>query len=380
MKKSILIISSIFLSLILFIPTSCKLDIGPPSSMRFSAELSVIDTSVDNRDSLVAQAKVILQSITFGDEFEAITNEEGKALFHNLLPDNYNVLATGNRVDGAEIILINGQVQDTSLFIENNDTLQLRVITQVSKSSALLISEIYYTGAKTIIPQYFHDQFTEIYNNSNQVVYLDSLVIANVEYGFADDTLIHANHAYMFPGTGNDFPIQPGELLVIAQDAIDHSPYPVNSLNLLDADFEYYRSDIGDVDNPSVTNMIKLHSKYGNDFLYSVFNNAILIMDVDNPFEYGYDGFNRILLPKSRVIDGVEYRDNVAEMDMKRVDSSIDGGLTGGIPSYSSQSIERYIDHYENGQMILMDNNNSSLDFHINKPPTPGWIEEEVAE
>ena len=241
-----------------------------------------------------------------------------------------------------------------------------------------MISEIYYTGAKTIIPQYFHDQFTEIYNNSNQVLYLDSLVIANVESGFADDTLIHANHAYMFPGTGHDFPIQPGELLIIAQDAIDHSPHPINSLNLLDADLEYYRSDIGDVDNPNVTNMIKLHSKYGNDFLYSVFNNAILIMDVDDPFEYGYDGFNRILLPKSRVIDGVEYRDNVAEMNMKRVDNSIDGGLTGGIPSYSTQSVERYIDRYEDGRMILMDNNNSSLDFHVNNPPTPGYIEEVI--
>ena len=67
-------------------------------------------------------------------------------------------------------------------------------------------------------------------------------------------------------------------------------------------------------------------------------------------------------------------------MNMKRVDGSIDGGLTGGIPSYSSQSVERLIDRYEDGRMILMDNNNSSLDFHVLKPPTPGWIEEEVAE
>ena len=376
MKKSILIVSGIFLSLILLIPTSCKLDIGAPSSMRFSAELTIIDTSVNNQDSLVSSSNVILQSITFGDEFEAITNEEGKVIFHDLLPDSYNILATGNRVDGAEIILINGQVQDTSLFIENNDTLKLKVITQVSKSSALLISEIYYTGAKTSIPQYFHDQFIEFYNNSLQVVYLDSLLIANVEYGFVDEPLIHATHAYMFPGTGNDFPIQPGELVVVARNAIDHSPRPVYSVNLLNADFEYYRSDIGDVDNPTAVNMVKLHSKYANDFMYSVFNNALLLLNVQNPFENGYDEFNRILLPKNSVIDGVEYRDNPAEIYMKRIDSSIDGGLTGGIASYSSQSVERKIDRWEGDRMILMDNNNSSLDFKINKPPTPGLIEE----
>jgi hypothetical protein len=103
-------------------------------------------------------------------------------------------------------------------------------------------------------------------------------------------------------------------------------------------------------------------------------------MDVKEPFKYGYDEFNRILLPKSSVIDGVEYRDNPAELYMKRIDESIDGGLTGGIPSYSSQSVERYIDRYVNERIILKDNNNSSLDFHVLKPPTPGFIYEEVSE
>jgi hypothetical protein len=292
------------------------------------------------------------------------------------LPDSYNILASGNRLEGTDIILINGQMQDTSLYIDNNDTLNLKLIAQTSKSSALLISEIYYSGAKSIIPQYFHDQFTEIYNNSNQTLYLDSLLIADVESGFINDSLIHATHACMFPGTGNDYPIQPGEFIIIAQDAIDHSIYPVNTVDLTEANFEYYLADKGDVDNPNAANMLNIHHKYGNDFLYSVFSNAIVIMDVKNPYEYGYDEFNRILLHKNAVIDGVEYRDNPSELDMKRLDASIDAGLAGGIPSYSSQSIERYIDRYEDGRMILMDNNNSSLDFHVNKPPTPGWVEE----
>lgn len=376
MKRSILLITSLFIGFILLIPNSCKLDINEPTSMRFSLELTVIDTSENNNDSLVASANIILQSITFGDQFEATSNEEGKAIFHNLLPDSYNILATGNRVEGTEIILINGQVQDTSLYIENNGTLNLKVIAQTSKSSALLLSEIYYSGAKTIIPSYYHDQFTEIYNNSNQVIYLDSLLMADLEYGYIDDSLLHCSHAYMFPGTGMDYPIHPGEIIIIAQDAIDHSPYPINSVNLLDADFEYYLADKGDVDNPYVNDMIPIHSKYGNDFLYSVFNNALVIMDVKDPFEYGYDGFNRILLPKSKVIDGVEYRDNTSELYMKRTDASIDGGLTGGIPSYSTQSVERYVDRYEDGRIILTDNNNSSLDFHVNNPPTPGYIKE----
>jgi hypothetical protein len=367
--------------LILLAVLSCTLDIAPPTSMRFSANVTIIDTTLSGSDSLVSGANVVMQSITYGEVFEAETNSMGVASFSNLLPDQYNILASGNRVSLTEIVIINGQLQDTSLFIENNGVLDLRIIAQTSRTSALLISEIYYTGAiPNPVPQYFHDQFTEIYNNSSQTLYLDSLLIADVESGFAEDSVIHAVHAYMFPGNGNDYPIGPGEIIVIAQDAIDHSQIPIRSVNLLNSNFEYYVADKGDVDNNSVTNMIQIHHKYGVDFLYSVFNNAVLLMKVQDPFKLGYDGFNRILLPKSDVIDGVEYRDNVAEMNMKRVDGSIDGGLTGGIPAYSSQSVERFIDHYDEGQMILMDNNNSSLDFHVNKPPTPGWIEEEVSQ
>ncbi len=367
--------------IIFMIAVSCTLNITPPASMRFSAQVTIIDTTAEGMDSLVSGANVTMQSITYGDIHEAQTNSLGIVLFHNLLPDRYNILASGNRVDLTEIIIINGQLQDTSLFIENNDTLDLSIIAQTSRTSALVISEIYYTGAiANPIPQYFHDQFTEIYNNSSQTIYLDSLLIADVEYGFADDSVIHAVHAYLFPGDGDDYPIGPGEFRVIAQDAIDHSPYPISSINLLDSDFEYYVADKGDVNNISVPDMIQIHHKYGIDFLYSVFNNAVLLMDVKEPFKLGYDEFNRILLPKQSVVDGVEYRDNVAEFNMKRVDESIDGGLTGGIPAYSSQSVERLIDRYEDGRMILMDNNNSSLDFHVLKPPTPGFVQVEAAE
>ena len=372
----------ILLLLIFFIVLSCTLDIEPPTSMRFSASVTIKDTTAIGNDTLVANADVIMQSITYGDIYESSTNETGTAIFNDLLPDRYNILATGKRVSIAEIVIINGQLQDTSLYVESNDTLALQIIAQTSKTSALVISEIYYTGAKSIIPSYFHDQFTEIYNNSPETLYLDSLIIADVESGYIDEPLFHSSHAYMFPGDGDDYPIGPGEFIVIAQDAIDHTPNPVNSVNLLNADFEYFapygynNKPTGDVDNPYVQNMVQIHHEYGNDFLYSVFNNAILLMKVEKPYEYGYDEFERILLPKDGVIDGVEYRDNVSQLDHKRIDGSIDGGLTGGIASYSTQSVERNIDRYEEGRMILMDNNNSSLDFHVNKPPTPGWVEE----
>lgn len=361
--------------------TNCSMEINAPASMRFPAEIAVIDTSLHDADSLVTGADVVMQSVSYGDRYESVTNSRGVAVFNGLIPDSYNIMATGKRVDLSGITNINGQLQDTSLYIEEDDTLRLKVNVRTSRSSALLISEIYYCGAvPDPVPQYFHDQFLEIYNNSNATLYLDSLIIADAEYGYYDDSLLHAIHAYMFPGDGDDYPIGPGEFIVIAQDAIDHSQPPIGSVNLLNADFEYYLPDKGDVNNPDVTNMIQVHHKYGIDFLYSVFSDALVILQVDNPYKYGYDEHECLLLPKSGVIDGVDYRDDPSETDRKRLDPGIDGGLTGGVPSYSSQSVERKVESLENGRIIFMDNNNSTLDFHILSTPTPGFCNTEVSE
>jgi hypothetical protein len=177
----------------------------------------------------------------------------------------------------------------------------------------------------------------------------------------------------MFPGTGRDYPLYPGEFVIVAQDAVNHTEAVPNSVDLSRADFEYY---VGppDVDQPDVENMIKLHHKYGIDFLYSVFNDAIVLLKVKDPFAYGYSQFDCILLPKSAVIDGVDYRDNLSEVDYKRLDASIDAGLTGGFESYQHKSVERRIDTYDGDRIILMDNNNSSIDFQVLDHPTPGYL------
>lgn len=381
-------ISTLLICLAVGFFVSCERTITRPASMRFSVQIFVADTTSEDSSQGVANASIVLQSITYGDRFDSITDSSGQAIFFGVLPDRYNVMASGKLVDGTDMTIVNGQLQDTMLYVENNDTLSLSIIPELSHTSALVISEIYYVGAPPKpITQYYHDQFTEIYNNSNQTIYLDSIIFCDAEYGYAEDSLIHAVHAYMFPGTGEDYPIEPGQIMVIAQDAIDHSPKPIYSINLLNADFEYFApigyngEPTGDVNNQNVTDMVMLHHKYGVDFLYSVFSAGIVMLKAKDPYHWGYDEFNRILLPISGVIDGVEYRDNLTETNMKRLGPSIDGGLTGGIPSYSLQSVERIIDRYEDGQIILMDNNNSSLDFHVLSFPTPGVIEEtEVTE
>ena len=365
---------------------SCDEDIIKPNSMRFTLKIEVIDTSIFTKtlsgDSLVSNANVYINSISYSEQKESLTDSNGIAIFENILPDNYSITISKN-ISEEEGMQVNGnfvrwilsnQIQDTMLFDNTDKEILIKTILKLSKPGSLIFSEIYYNGSRADpVPYYFHDQFTELYNNSLDTIYLDSLMITDVGYGYRDEDVIHAIHAYMFPGDGKTYPVGPGEYVIVAQDAIDHSEINHGSVDLHNADFEYYAKDQSDVDNPDVVNMIQIQHKYGVDFLYSVMNDAIVLMKVENPYSLGYDTYDCLLLPKSGVIDGVEYREKLSEMDHKRLDATIDGGITGGLQMYQGKTIERKLDRFEDNRAILMDNNNSSIDFQVLDTATIGY-------
>ena len=359
----------------------CEETVSPPSSMRLNLTVTVKDTtgfSMENYGTeLVENATVYLNSVSYYTNFDTLSDSTGTAGFFQILPDNYNLSVTKRMVSNFTKVSMNGSLVNIEVFGEDQN---VTIYVQPAVASQLVISELYYNGSPPQppynIPQYFHDQFTEIYNNSDEIIYLDSIIVADLDYGHADEDYIYAVHANMFPGTGKDYPLYPGEFVVLAQDAIDHTIVVPNSVNLSGADFEYFVGG-GDVDQPNVENMIKIHHKYGIDVLYSVFNDAVVLLKVQDPFAYGYSQFDLILLPKSAVIDGIDYRDNLAEVEYKRLDASIDAGLTGGFEAYQNKSVHRKIDTYDEGRVILMDNNNSSIDFQVLDHPTPGYLFDE---
>ncbi len=359
---------------------TCSETIEAPQSMRLDLTVTVMDTTGFSEEisgsQMIDSVAVFVNSISFQLFFEALSNTGGLALFPEILPDVYNISATRRIVqiqDGVRLEkVMNGQLQNVEVY---GEAAFVTIYMEPTVLGQLLISEIYYNGSPADpIPYYFHDQFTEIYNNSDSTLYLDSLIIADAAHGSYEDDFTHSVHAYMFPGSGKDYPLAPGEFVIVAQDATNHAEYNKSSLDLSGADFEYYVKSTGDVDNPEVTNMIQLHHKYGVDFLYSVMSDAIVLVKVKDPYAYGYDTFNEILLPKSAILDGVDYRDNLTEVEYKRLDPSIDAGMTGGIDMYKGKSVERRIDFYKGSRPILMDNNNSSIDFQVLNTPTPGWI------
>ncbi len=368
-----------FLFLLFLFIWGCSIPDEPLESARFDLHIVVRDSSeftlFENDTSYVRGAMVYLSGQQFQITLQKSTDEYGTAQFSELLPDIYSVTAQkripkeiSEAITGAPVErVLSGQIEP--LHLTGDEEIPELWLSPVSLSD-LLISEIYYSGAAPNPPYYYHDQFLEIYNNSADTLYLDSLIVADLDFGYAADSVIHAIHAYMIPGTGKDWPLPPGEEIIIAQDAIDHSAINLNSINLTDADFEYYVSTSGDVNNPDVPDMIQLQHKYGVDFLYSVMNDALCILKVKDPYVLGYDNHNCLLLPKSAIFDAVEYRENLNDTN-KRLDNTLDAGKTGGIPMYKGKSVSRKVERIEDGRIILMDNNNSSIDFEVLEKPTP---------
>lgn len=329
------------------------------------------------------------------------TGADGSVVFTELLPGTYNILANltlsaaqAEPLTGiAQEIILSGST--SNFMISGEPTMETSVQMAGGKAGDLVFKEIYYTGSRTPAGgTYFLDQFYEIYNNSTETIYADGLILAiahpmvahiNPIPGWTDDP----NHVYLssvwrVPGTGEQYPIEPGESFIISQNGTNHRedpngnadcPYPGSI-----ADFETFvdREDTRDVDNAGVPNMEMLHHGSMFYFLASVFGPAMVIFRADD-FEAlprftapgSTSTFEYIQLPVDLILDGVETARDAESVNNKRLPASVDAGFSYCSGSYVSESIRRKIASTIDGRHILQDTNNSSNDFEAITPPTP---------
>ncbi|HFE64253.1 hypothetical protein B1H10_07580 [candidate division KSB1 bacterium 4484_188] len=363
----------------------CTEEITYPESVQFSSTVHIVDSSYVTKgiygSTDVPGALVNLSGTSTGLRFSAKTDRRGIATFSHLLPDFYN--CDVQRVYPEDTVLQFLGVAKEAVVVGSKAVQKMSraadsffVALKMVARTPFVLSEIYYNGAPPPPPLYFHDQFTEIYNNSQDTVYIDGYAIGDVDYGYLDDPdFVYCIHLYEFPGNGTDYPVAPGGTVIVAQDAEDHTMKNPKSLDLSNADFEYYNPLSSDIDNPFVPNMIQIHHKYGFDFLYSVMNDAIVLFKLEEGDTLGYGPFNLIKVPKAWVVDGVEYKEDLGNLEFKRLSDDIDAGLTGGIPSYQGKSVARKVFKIIDGQKVLSDHNNSFIDFQVLDIPSPGSIE-----
>ncbi|MCU7497991.1 MAG: DUF4876 domain-containing protein [Bacteroidota bacterium] len=331
----------------------------------------------------VANAEVTLKSNSLGTTYTATSDGEGVVSIKGFISDEYHISVvrqmspeemeqvTGNKAGGYR--LINKKAGTISLMADSPEPKTV-CLSPVFSGSALLISEIYSCGPSGA-GNYYHDKYLEIFNQSDSTVYLDKVMVALVfsssSYGLNyvnDPSYVHSTSIWMFPGTGKDYPIRPGEFIVCAEDAMDHRTNAPNSVDLSHADFEFYKDDAPDVDNPAVPNMVRIFQNTGNDWLMGGELGGVVIARMEAKDLKTYD--NQMLIPYSAVLDGVEYMKDPSKLDKKILNRSIDAGTTGGIQFYTGKSMERIMMTVP-GALKLLDNNNSSLDFRVLSHPTP---------
>lgn len=334
-------------------------------------------------NSRVRGAEVTLKSNLLGTEYTLFSDSNGVVSISGILSDKY--LVTANRfMTPEEMLVISGSdASNVKLTNKNERIIELNAAISeplevnmevVIGSSPLIISEIYGSGPEGS-GLYYHDKYVEIFNQSDSVQYLDNLMIAVVYassylgLNYRDDpTYVHSKSIWIFPGSGQDFSIQPGEFVVCAEDAIDHRINAPNSVDLSNSKFEFYKDDAPDVDNPAVPNMIRIYQPSGNDWLIGGEKGSLIIARFSSDSLIAFD--DQFLIPYRTILDGVEYLDDPTKLDIKILNQSIDAGATGGIQFYTGKSMERILIS-DAGRKILKDENNSSVDFVIIERPTP---------
>lgn len=155
----------------------------------------------------------------------------------------------------------------------------------------LIFSEIFFSGTlNSDNKQYDDDKYIIIVNSSlTTPQYLDGLVfvrsghMSNLKYNAKpkpdiENTLL-VDLALQFPGNGTDYPVGPGERIVICQSAINHRTPNPNSADLSTANFEWVddKSALAHdmPNNPAVPDLLPLYTNdTQGDFGWSMNSNG----------------------------------------------------------------------------------------------------------
>ncbi len=341
----------------------------PPTGHDGTGELvlySLWDTSsVAGVQKLVpmSNAKVILIS-EYGTMIR-YTDETGKLALSHLPAATYDISVKKNHPVDNNILLC-GSVK--SLRIGFNEIVNDTVYTTPFSSFGISINEIYSAGPINNV-FYFYDQFIELYNSSDEIKYLDGMMISRVSGNNEgkgpgadendDGDIDGINYVFKFPGKPGEknYPLLPKEFIVLAGDAVDHRSTCSSAINLNNADWEFFNQFAPeDVDNKNVKNLINLRADKTADFLISLTSDIIVITTgTDSVYTDGFD--------ISTIIDGVEYQSSSSTL--KTLDARIDRSYALCPGKYSGRSFQRR----EPG----LDTNDGLLDWEILSTPTPGY-------
>ncbi|MFA5714015.1 MAG: DUF4876 domain-containing protein, partial [Bacteroidales bacterium] len=386
MKKRFLTLFSLLLFVGVgasFVLTSCEKE---EESLLGSVKVQlVLDEGL--ADISFENVNVSLFNTFDNSEKKTLSNIDGVANFLELPAGVYNLSVEQPREDGEYTYTLTGNLNGITVRMGEETSVTVAVRAAVA-NAGLVIKEIYHPGAGDLYTSLFKDQFLEIFNNSDEVIYADGLYVGGVfttsssrtelplsGYVNTEEELL-LEFVYQIPSnaTGTLNPIEPGKGFMIAWNAMNFkegSSLPEKAVDNTIADYEIYTADwveetlgrdghIWDMNNPDVPNVTPIF--IAEEYLYSMIlmdtsDPAIVLFRIDgvgaeNIYNLQYKsngGADKELelfkIPTSAVIDGVEVLENSTLGDWKKLPASIDASFKclkdDGGAFYSSMSVRR---------------------------------------
>ncbi len=322
-----------------------------------------------------------------------------KVMLNDLEAGTYNVTVNGHLdftlkgVAGQKDF----EVSSENVVLNETTTALKMTVSTFTAQGGFVISEIFFTGSSTADGKsYSGDQYIIITNNSDVTLYADSIAV--LESAFLTTTKedytpdIMSTHfsvqaCYMIPGTGRTVPVEPGESLTLAVNAIDHTAEQPGSINLTDADFEFF----DETSNPNFTDpdgtapnldkwycytatIYQFHSRGFNsmaiakmqtskeDWLENyVYDATYLFVFGDFSREMTKSGIYKV--PNAWILDGVNLSvESVREWNV--LDASIDAGWTYcGKVDRDETRFNKSVIRKQDASGKYIDTNNSTNDF-----------------
>ena len=214
-------------------PADIRITFAKPAG--YSGELTLTDI------------KLTLTDINTGKEtpFNAPVAEDMAVTLKNVAGGYYRISVTGKmgyrNSDLVEKTVDVAAYSDGTVLSRENAAVNLAL--QVSSQPdpdpediayrGFVMAEIFCAGTANAQGGYYYaDKYFVIYNNTDHVLYADSLVIAESDFMTTMkqdykpnimDTDMAVAAMYMIPGSGRDVPVQPGGKLLIVDNALNHT-------------------------------------------------------------------------------------------------------------------------------------------------------------
>lgn len=355
-------------------------------------------------DYLREGVTVKIEDIDRGNSYTSKTDKNGTVRF-SLTKGIYRIQIS----DKAEQDIFNG-LADKVKFV--NGDLALNLPLMHSRSGDIVIKEIY-CGGCTKLPfegNYQSDKYMILHNNTSETQYLDGLCFGSLDpYNsqatnvwvtqdestgatIFPDFLPVAQCVWQFGGTGQTFPLAPGEdAVVVICGAIDHAAQYPQSANLNKPGYfvcynpvyfwnTLYHPAPGDQITPDHYLNVVIKTGQANAYTFSVFSPATVLFkakdttiqdfvsQADNVIQKPGSTVDRIVkVPVDWVLDAVEIYYGGSSNNMKRMPPSVDAGYVTQSALYDGRTLYRHTDEEasrEAGYEILEDTNNSSSDFY----------------